>query len=842
MLKPPLHDPRHLFEHMSTGTLVITPNKRLSRTLLNHYFKNQSSTVIEKPLCLPYADFLKHRFDEACRRRATQKHPLLLSPAQAEHLWTVLLKQASPNPEPVVLELLQEIQEAWRRCQHWQLDIHHPAFNQTPQTRLFKDLAFQFKARLKAEQLITEDQLPDYLLQTPELFQFPSVIWACFNDYSPQQEQIQQLFEANGTIQRTYDLTIPGTHCYQYAASTPQEEEQQLLQWIASRLQAGDTNIGIIVPELETEAPRLKRLMQQTLPETSFNLSLGKPLIHYPIIAHALILLELEPSILQAEQVRCLLCSPYLKGSMSEWPLRMEVMEKNKWLQESEIPFQALRDAWKQEVPELSKCLDAIIPYPEEATPLEWIHCFKSRLFNLGFPGEYPLSSTTYQCLQRLMNLFDECLQWSVIQPIMRRKEALEHFRHLVNTIIFQDKTSGRVEFLGLLEAAGCTFDSIWVRGLTDQCLPQSTRFSAFIPLALQKRYQMPRTSPELMLNIAQKTVQRLQSAASHCIFSYPELIEDQPQLPSPLIHDLPMHTPCKLPHLESSKLETSEECYQIPLTANEHPGGGTTLLANQAKCPFRAFAAHRLHAKRAPTVSFGPSAPERGQTLHRVMENLWRTLGSQHNLLSLSPETLDNCINKAIQEALSPMLIYRRYSFPGLMQSVETTRLKALIQTCLEWEKQRPPFEIAALEETFTITLEQLEFQVRIDRIDRVDKHQWVIDYKTTLPDYKPWNQERPEEPQLLVYALLDEQINTLLWLQLKQGRLTSNGISADTFDEASLKTIKTLPWDNARLTWQKQLTTLAQEIHAGHCAVKPARDSLCRQCDFPALCRIKR
>ncbi len=108
--------------------------------------------------------------------------------------------------------------------------------------------------------------------------------------------------------------------------------------------------------------------------------------------------------------------------------------------------------------------------------------------------------------------------------------------------------------------------------------------------------------------------------------------------------------------------------------------------------------------------------------------------------------------------------------SSPNCYALIEQERLQRLILTYIEWEKARPPFSVHALEQEYSLVLSGLAIRVRVDRIDQVEDKKWVIDYKSTLPSSKPWNDERPKEPQLLLYALLDEEINTLLLVQLKK------------------------------------------------------------------------
>jgi ATP-dependent helicase/nuclease subunit B len=278
-----------------------------------------------------------------------------------------------------------------------------------------------------------------------------------------------------------------------------------------------------------------------------------------------------------------------------------------------------------------------------------------------------------------------------------------------------------------------------------------------------------------------------------------------------------------------------------VPLNT-EAISGGTALLANQAKCPFKAFAEHRLRAKPVMSPSDGLDHKEKGQLLHKVMELLWGTLTNQETLLNLNAKELDQLITTAIHTALTLLKQLNADSFPNLIHEVEYLRLKRLVLANLEWEKARPPFTVTAIEQSYSINLAGLHFKVRIDRMDQVADKKWIIDYKSTLPATKPWNEERPREPQLLIYALLNEPINTLLLLQLKAGIITCSGFSEEKQDINGISTLKNKEtWEEYQNNWKQRLTLLAEEFQRGHCPPQPLNSSICQGCDFQSLCRFQ-
>lgn len=832
-----------LFTHMLNGATIITPNNRLSNQLLQDFYRQQGTKVEVKPLCLPYQALLRHLFNKARHQYPYTPHPLLLNSLQLRYLWKDIL--STQDAYPCNDGLVHEIQDAWTRCQHWEIDPAHPSFLQTPQTSQFQQWQQQLLNTLSEMCAITEEQLVPQLQLFPTILQLKTVVWVCFDDYTPQQRTLQQAFDAEGCVQYFYDLESKSTPAYRYEAHDSQDERLQMIYWLKERLAAGDSRIGVVVPELQAQYSSLDRLLQRHLSRDQFNFSLGKPLADYPLVAHALTWLSLHKDKISNHHARLLLHSPYLYGAKTELTARSQTLQNNPLLQEADIPFNRFVDELNSTLPKLAHILNNTSNYPTQDTPQGWINHFKNRLKEFGFPGEYPLNSSAYQCFQRMMGLFDEMLQLSLIKPTMNAQQALTALNDLAIATIFQTrKSTTPIQISGLLEASGCEFDSVWVCGLTDLCLPQKTKLSAFIPLNIQREHLMPRAVVARELQFARQLLQRLKNGSQHCVFSYPQLTLDMPNMPSPLIVDLPaFDIPEQIDFIPTPQsLIQYEDIYSLPLSSLETASGGTSLLANQAKCPFRAFAAHRLHLKPELKLSTGPDASERGQVIHRIMELLWRDIKNQQHLNTLSTEEINQRIEHAIQSALTPVIQNRALSFPPLVQTVEETRLKRLVNACLEWEKQRPSFVIDALEQTFSIQLSGLELRVRIDRLDVLTSgEKWVIDYKTSLPSSKPWNEDRPEAPQLLLYALLDDTINALLFVQLKAGRLTCSGLSEEDLPIKGISSLKKNEnWSDYQKQWHQQLTVLATEFQTGFCPPQPSRASTCDYCEFQGLCRL--
>ena len=835
-----IHQP--VLDQLAAGAHVITPNNRLSQHLLTTYMQQQTERCISKPACMPYTTFIQQLYQKARHRYPEHPHPRLISEASCRLIWQQVLSPA--NPTACNQGLLEAVMNAWTRCVESLLSPLHPEFTHKPESLQFQQYFLAFQHALHQHHAITAVQLVSYLLDKQFLPNTEKQLWVCFDDYTPLQRALQAGFQRLNVPLEHYELTNLPAEARCIRAESIADEYQHCLHWLKNKLAAGEQRIGVIVPDLTAEATRIQRLFKRHFSPTQFNLSFGRPLADYTLVAHALQWLQLDLTQVTGHQIRLLLSSPFLAYAHQEASARQQLLQDCAALNTPLLAFEALLHYLTPTCSQLHARLAPLKALPAIAPTHTWANHFKRHLESLGFPGDGSLSSTSYQCLQRFNSLFDEWSAFSGLMAEMTRETALACLQQLANSTVFQPKqtASAPIHVLGLLEASGCQFDSLWVLHLTDQALPQKTQLSAFIPINLQRSLNMPHANPAREYQFARQTLNRLQQGAHEVCFSYAQLQDDTPYLPSPLIQHLAIDNPTvlALPHV--SQLLSLHENYLHPVTCHETITGGSRLLANQAKCPFRAFAAHRLHAKAPPDSTEALTLAERGQLLHKSLELLWQDLHDQATLLRHDLSTLRQKITDCIQHALTTLHQPTRLSFPPLLQQLEIQRITRLIQASLAVERLRPPFRVQALEHAAQIELNGLVLQLKLDRLDEIGaRKKWVIDYKSRTPDRKPWLEERPEEPQLLLYALLDTDISGLLFMELAQGQASYLGLSDEDCFVHGVNPLKTEEhWSEKQAYWRQQLQALADEFRQGICTPTPTRTSTCARCEFQNLCRI--
>src|SRR5207302_10673720 len=258
-----------------------------------------------------------------------------------------------------------------------------------------------------------------------------------------------------------------------------------------------------------------------------------------------------------------------------------------------------------------------------EKSPSEWARHFSALLEAAGFPGERSLDSEEFQTRAKWHEVLGEFARLDRVSKPIKIGEAVNILKNLCADTLFQPESADApIQVLGVLESAGLRFDCLWVSGLTDEAWPLAARPNPLIPIALQKKAGIPQASAEGSLALDRRITEKWAGSAKEVVFSWPEKEQDRDLAPSSLIlsyekssalvPDLPRYRDVLF---ASKKLESFEDS-KAPPVVTKQVRGGTRVLADQAACPFRAFARWRLAARALEEPAPGLDARKRGSLL----------------------------------------------------------------------------------------------------------------------------------------------------------------------------------------------------------------------------------
>jgi ATP-dependent helicase/DNAse subunit B len=296
------------------------------------------------------------------------------------------------------------------------------------------------------------------------------------------------------------------------------------------------------------------------------------------------------------------------------------------------------------------------------------------------------------------------------------------------------------------------------------------------------------------------------------------------------------------------------EDFSRIPYPPGKVEGGAGVLTA-QSQCPFKAFATARLAAQGWEPAEAGLTASQRGILLHAVLHAVWAGppggIRSQNQLQDLKTRrAVAGLVRRVLREKISAEL---RQRMPKRYLGLEEQRLTRLVNEWLDYEAARISFEVTETEAERTIHLAGLTFDLRLDRIDRLnDNSLLVIDYKSGDVSPKSWELPRPGDVQLPLYAgfALDpnEELGGLVFAKVRAGDLAFAG----RVGNAKATLLANLPPNSSLvrnsfsaellIDWRGHIEQLAKDFLAGRAEVDPREyPKTCERCGLQTLCRIQ-
>ncbi len=685
--------------------------------------------------------------------------------------------------------------------------------------------------------------------------------------------------------------------------------------WARSQLAGnGAARIAIVVPDLQIKRSRMVRALTDALdplaraqirpgPEVGsavmlFNVSLGLPLNEYGLVNDALELIEFAlQRPLPFARFSALLRSPFMAGAEFEMAARARLDAVLRDVLPAQTSLFVLQKILKTTTgkrlqnaarvcPIWMEIIDRVAALPGEAatiankktagpqkrTPHDWSRHFTKVLTAWGFPGERVLGSTDFQVLAKLRDALVMLAALEKVQPRMHGDEALAQLRRMVGDTVFQpesaDGNAAPIQVLGILESAGQSFDpfdALWVTGLSDDVWPLAARPNPFIPAALQRRAGVTEASAAASLALDKRITDGWLHSAAELIVShamYAGTSREQARSASALITHLPLHAASPITANYAEALLTANvllpredipDTVFLPMPTPTAVSGGSGIIRDQAACPFKAFARHRLAAKPLAEPVAGVDAATRGTLLHRVLSLVWSKLKSQATLLALDADTTSTLISDAVHQAIAEVRADGAEMLVGRFAVIEHTRLCELVTAWLMIERERLSFDVAACEEARNVEISGLSMRLQLDRLDRLhDGTYALIDYKTGVAQVKSWIGERPDEPQLpLYFQTAEQEISALAFARLKRGKTFGfEGVSAtdDVLPNVTpieqkrgMKDRGYVSWDVLVQEWEVALDNLARQFVNGIAAVDPKNGGLtCAQCDLQSVCRV--
>ena len=896
-----------LFSELAGNFTLVTGNSRLARVLGIQYGQwrvQQGESQWQTPNILPWEGWLDRLWQSAGLAGIEGVDQAVPGNHQLISLWERTLRDDARARQLLSPEsLAARLRDTRKLCIDWQLDMNHPAWQgeENENHAAFSHWNRAFEALCRREQwLAPEDRLAllTAAVRSGGLPRPAKLGLIGFDEYYPAQKALLDALQDAGVEIEHVSLQPANGGVTLWQSQDSRYELHDMARWVRhwSEQEPG-TSIAVVVPDLQNRRRQVERQLAEILTPAvaddrtkakPWNTSMGTPLIQVPMIESAFDLLRWLEQRIDIQDIGRVLRSPWISGHDEERGNRAlleKCLRENypRQLKLNEVRYRAgevrkydseqreLPPEQQQPQPWNSPVMVSLVSqldrfrrkHTSRLRPSAWAEAIDGLLAATGWHASAESAGDEgWQIIQAWKDALRGLASLNATSRQLGRNAAIAKLQQICREQVFQARTPpAHIQVLGLYEVNGLRFDHLWVMDLHNDNWPPAAKPNPFIPGQLQIKALLPQSSPQRELNVARAITGRLLQTSPDCVFSYPGQIDGEQVLPSPLLSGESVEPSRQLPGWAGddwqARIHSAGPPGQDPLLMPGPPAvgtarGGSSILKHQALCPFRAFAVNRLGAKGLETPVDGISPALHGSLVHRVLENFWRQTRTQQALISLDREELQRRIRshvtRVVEEERSLM---DRPEF----REVESNRLQRLVGVQLELEKERQPYEVIGFERELLQEIEGQQIRLIIDRIDQLSSgEEVIIDYKTGKVQPGKWFGDRPDDPQLPLYAIAsDREPAAVVFSVIRDDECVYKGVTAAAGilpglppRQGSNASLLRAAGENMPETighWREVLHRLMADFLQGDARIDPkdgSRTCASSYCDLQAFCRI--
>ena len=863
-----------LMAAVTAGLTVLTPNAELSAALTDAVEREHRRVGLEiwaTPRIRELNSWLREL--SALRQLTQPQAPRCLTEVEERELWRAVVEDSELGRDFVDPAAgARAARRARRTMQEYGIPRRALEAEPSAETQAFWQWNQDFERRCRELHCISADTLlGDIPPPTAHLAWIESPAWRpmarhWLNGLGPplSPEAVQSVAAA--------------ARCSRFVAASPQLEFAACAAWAGEQLRTvAGFRAWIHVRDLNRRRTEVVDAFDAALMPQRFALredrtpapyavAGGTPLSDYAPVRAALRLLDASTGVISFQEFSELLRMPELHVSIDEAVLAARLESALR----SRAPSEATLAAWLALASDAARAIEKPIPgaVPRLSQALELLHTTRATQF---FSTWVPLwvtaieagpwiqrshwSSVEFQAAERFRELLGALAAADVVIGKHSRESAQRVLHRAARDTAFQPQTGVPAVWIsGQSIDPWLQYDGLWVTGCSDDRWPAPVIPVALLPIRLQREYGVTVASAELQMQAALELQSRWQARAASCVFSWAAASEGIAAAPSPLLPPAPFlnesaPTPQSQPHWRallrgSPQLERFLDESAPRFVPDIERTRGVSTLRDQSRCAFRGFAGTRLHIEPMELPLPGFNSRERGELVHYALEHVWGELRDSSALASIAPDALQGLLAEGARRSVEKVCRHRDPG--GRWRQRELKRLQTLLTKWLAVEAQRAPFQVEHIEHRVEIaSFADLQFRIRIDRVDSLQKDgaRILIDYKTgaAAPD---WRGERPDNPQLPIYALLrPERLVAVAYGRVNAAKLefVTESERPDVFKKPgrATKMEGKASFEELIAVWRDRVVSIAAGFAEGKAEVAPTLKA-CSTCDLQGLCRV--
>ncbi len=887
-----------LKKHIDVGKTILVPNLRTKDAALFQILDEHKEFISPTPKIFPIDVFIQKLWELNARTGTSDCSSFRIMSSEEESLIWESIIEAYLKSTPLlnITETSAIVSRSYQLTRQWISNkaSHEELINGliTRDTITFSEWTRKFQNSCQNNSLISLVDAIESLISLigrQKISSLPEkIVLVNFHDSPP---LYQRLFNVlpNTVYESTTNFgdDVRENSRSLIEAQNIDQEVAACANWATKiSLDSPEAHIGILVPEKEAYRVKLERALHREMsPDNLYNdfsmqrvfnsINTGIQLSKSALIYDAFLILNLCKDEYPVNDIVRLLQSPFIVFQNEDDSWHQECLELCTSLRELSVKTISYREftrflegeesifVSKIFLPRLVGQRTKLRDLRGNKSPVEWVHYFEEFLQDFGWPNN--TAEKPYDALLKQWNTILHKFKCSCsIFPNLDYEASLQILHKLCNST--QQKThfdgSLPISFLSINESVSFEYDYVWLLGMNDSQWPRPANPSPFIPYSLQKSLEMPSANGEIELKVARAQIKQIvNSTKTELVASYHMSDDKQRYQPSRLVEELDFM-------ISENRLSNSfknsqknipieiETIFNESLTLSqiENISGGAELLSDQSRCPFKSFASRRLHVSSDPTPTIGVSKLIKGTALHIALEKLFTNISSSEVLQSLSETEIESLIQNAVKNSIRYVLLKSKDIATPKIQKIESHRISTLLRNFINHEKKQPQFRIASLEKKLSAEFKNIQFNIRIDRIDEIPEQGFIlIDYKSGkhIPSPRDWRSERPSDMQLPLYYTICKDtafqpISAVLIANLNiEIQTPYSGASSIDAIKIGVQAKKSQNpnisfWNEITEQWTKTVKQLITEITNGECNVDPInQDETCKQCGLQALCR---
>ena len=864
---------------------MVLPNARAAVALRSAFDRVQNDRGLaawEPARVFAWTQWTSGLWNELIVRGAETR--LLLNEAQEHSLWKEIVSGAT-DTLATSDSLADLARSAFRLAATYNAIPRLRSSANTHDSRAFADWTDAFLKRCAAQNLLSESLLHEALrvhLLKQTLVAPTELHLVGFADAPPSQQAFVEALESSGTRIVSYaPMSASGTGAIRalVRAKDHREEFTTAARWIRAFLGQADLpvrSVAVLLPDLGEErahveamfreqiAPELQSI-HEDLSSTPWEFSSGVALNTLPLVQTAVALAQWAATPLPLERISGLLLSPYVGVAQDRdvaavfdaqvlrrfKPLRPEASLAG-LLERSSRHLNTPAPEWLRQLQRFLSSVDLTAA----RTFADWTDLLRALTQRAHWPGPRTLSALEFAATQAFDHALDSVATLDFAGRRVTFFTALQALdRQLAATRFSPPATHAPIQVMTPEESIGSHFDAVVFLNATDSLWPGSAKPHPLLAWSLQRSLQMPGTDATLHYKQAAQFAEDLLKRSTHSIFFAAEEDANGKLRPSPIVLSL------GLDELEANELIAAQpevtpltlvsipDTTSLPALPSAHIKGGSRVLQLQAACGFRAFAEFRLQAQELDDFILGLDAPASGARIHQALSNFWREVRTQDALRRMPLEERYRLLRQAVDEAISLHLSLEN-TWDEAYIALQTQRMNTVLQQWLEVELQRGPFSILTSEHKEDVTIGPLTLELRFDRIDKVDGDEpgssgfVLVDYKTGASGRpQDWFGERPDDPQLPLYALPYQagELKGMAFGKVRTGEMKWLGLQAYEGVLPGSSVNQVVDLQELVEEWHEVLHRLALEFAEGRALVDPKDyPTTCAHCAQRLLCRL--